>query len=245
MLQYELKGKTHWGYFPKAENEGEIIKVSGTKASPEFMQAIAYEVYLKGVTFGNLHKWLKDIGMSISKNTLRNWLKKGKVYLDNLIPSLKEMALEKGAIVNCDETWCKVRRYNKYTKKYMWVLVNKSLGIVIFFYDEGSRGRKVLTDFLGESELQALMSGGYNAYTFLDGELENADHLICLAHLGTKLVKAANQGDKLVLWFLDMLNKFFGFEREYKEKALSEAEIYKERQGKDTSDIVKEIEKKL
>ena len=33
--------------------------------------------------------------------------------------------------------WCKVRRYNKYTKKYIWVLVNKSQGVVIFFYDEG------------------------------------------------------------------------------------------------------------
>ena len=30
----------------------------------------------------------------------------------------------------------------------MWVLVNKAQGIVIVFYDEGSRGRKVLTDFL-------------------------------------------------------------------------------------------------
>ena len=53
--------------------------------------------------------------MSVSKNTLRNWLKKGKKHLDSLIPVLKESALEKDAIVNCDETWCKVRRFNKYT----------------------------------------------------------------------------------------------------------------------------------
>ena len=64
--------------------------------------------------------------------------------------------MEKDSIVNCDETWCKVRRFNKYTKKYMWVLLNKAQGIVIFFYDEGSRGRKVLTDVLGEADLKAL-----------------------------------------------------------------------------------------
>lgn len=70
----------------------------------QFMQALAYEVYMKNVTFGNLHKWVQDMGMSISKNTLRNWLKKGKKHLDSLIPTLKESALEKDTIVNCDET---------------------------------------------------------------------------------------------------------------------------------------------
>lgn len=133
---------------------------------------IVLVLYMKNVTFGNLHKWVRYMGMTVSKNTL------------------KDAALEKDAIVNCDETWCKVRRFNRYTKKYMWVLVNKAHGIVIFFYDEGSRGRKVLTDFLGEADLKALMSDGYNAYTFLDGELEKTDHLICMAHAKVKFSKA-------------------------------------------------------
>ena len=34
--------------------------------------------------------------------------------------------------MNCDETWCKVRRFNKYMKKYMWVLVNKAERIMIY-----------------------------------------------------------------------------------------------------------------
>ena len=81
-----------------------------TKASPEFLQAIAYEVYVKNVTFGLLHQWLTDMGMTISKTTLRNWLKKGKTYMDELVCVLKSIALEKDSIVNCDETWCKVRK---------------------------------------------------------------------------------------------------------------------------------------
>ena len=83
----------------------------------------------------------------------------------------KNKALEKDSIVNCDETWCKVRRFNKYMKKYMWVLVNKAERIVIFFHDEGSKGRKVLTDFMGEAEVRAIMTDGYTAYNFLDGRL--------------------------------------------------------------------------
>ena len=32
---------------------------------------------------------------------------------------LKSIALEKDSIVNCDETWCKVRKYNHYKKCYI------------------------------------------------------------------------------------------------------------------------------
>ena len=168
LVHYVPKGgKPRWGYFPKEGHPQFVTKFDGTKATPEFMQAIAYEVYVKNVTFGLLHQWLQDMGMSISRNTLHNWLRKGKVYLDEMVKALKEIALEKDNIVHCDETWCKVRKYDRYKKCYMWVLVNKVEKVAIFFYDNGSRGRKVLTDFLGEADLKALMSDGYNAIHLL------------------------------------------------------------------------------
>ena len=81
MVHYVEKGKKpKWGYFPAAGNPQIVYKFDGTKASPEFLQAIAYEVYVKNVTFGLLHRWLTDLGMKVSANTLRNWLKKGKMY---------------------------------------------------------------------------------------------------------------------------------------------------------------------
>ena len=80
----------------------------------------------------------------------------------------------------------------------MWVLVNKTEKIVIFFYDNGSRGREVLTDFVGEAELKSLMSDGYNAYTFIGDELKGNNlkytvHLVCMAHLRAKLIKALSK----------------------------------------------------
>ena len=57
-----------------------------TKASPELLQALAYECYVKRVTSGNLLVYLKDMGLQVSKNTLKNWLKKGKRYLDSKHP---------------------------------------------------------------------------------------------------------------------------------------------------------------
>jgi transposase len=202
MVHYAEPGKKpKWGYFPSEGHPEVVTNFEGTKATPEFLQAIAYEVYVKNVTFGLLHQWLTDMGMTISKNTLRNWLKKGKKYLDELVCVLKSIALEKDSIVNCDETWCKVRKYDHYKKCYIWVLANKAHKIAIFFYENGSRGREVLTDFLGDAELKSIMSNGYNAYVFIGNELKSAQfkdtvHQVCMSHAKNKFVKASNQGSE-------------------------------------------------
>ena len=103
-------------------------------------------------------------------------------------------SLEKDSIVNCDETWCKVRKYDHYKKCYIWVLVNKAEKIAIFFYEDGSRSRGVLTHFLGDAELKSIMTDGYNAYVFIGDELKSArfkdtDHQICMAHAMAKFAK--------------------------------------------------------
>ena len=74
-----VKEDTKKDYFPTEGHPEVVTKFEGTTATPEFLQAIAYEVYVKNVTFGLLHQWLTDMGMTISKNTLHNWLKKGMV----------------------------------------------------------------------------------------------------------------------------------------------------------------------
>ena len=85
-------------------------------------------------------------------------------------------------------------------KTYMWCLVNRVLGIVIFFYEdttdengvkhEGGRGRNVLLDFLGDAKIKSLQSNGYNVYNYLDGELMDIEHLCCMDHFWAKAKKA-------------------------------------------------------
>ena len=88
--------------------------------------------------------------MNVSRNTVYNWFRKGSYHLKKVLPVLKEKLLAKGAVVNCDETWCRVKVNGKYGKKYIWCMVNKEAKVAVYFYDDGSRGRKVLRDFLGE-----------------------------------------------------------------------------------------------
>ena len=76
--------------------------------------------------------------------TLVNWLAKGAAFTSALIERLKDRAMVKDSIVNCDETWCKVKMNRHFLKKYVWCLVNKEQKIAIYCYEDGSRGRKVL-----------------------------------------------------------------------------------------------------
>ena len=227
MVHYAEPGKKpKWGYFPSEGHPEVITKFEGTKATPEFLQAIAYEVYVKNVTFGLLHQWLTDMG---------------------LVRVLKSVALEKDSIVNCDETWCKVRKYDHYKKCYIWVLVNKAQKTAIFFYENGSRGREVLTDFLGDAELKSIMSDGYNAYVFIGNELKSAQfkdtiHQVCMSHMNNKFVKAGNQGGEPVAErFSKLLKWFFSKEHIYDEAGLTPEERLRERQSLETKEHLIEL----
>ena len=46
-----LVKKPRWGYFPSEGHPEVVTRFEGTKATPEFLQVIAYEVYVKNVTF--------------------------------------------------------------------------------------------------------------------------------------------------------------------------------------------------
>ena len=76
----------------------------------------------------------------------------------------------------------------------------------------------MLTNFLGDAELKALMSDGYNAYVFIGDGLKthrykDTDHQVCLAHVRAKFVKARMEGgDKRADVFLDNINRLFRFE---------------------------------
>ncbi len=252
LVHYVEKGKKpRWGYFPKEGHPEFVTKFDGTKATPEFLQALAYEVYVKNVTFGHLHQWLQDMGLKIARNTLHNWLEKGKAYLDQIVKVLKEVALEKDSIVHCDETWCKVRKFDHYKKCYIWVLVNKAEKVAIFFYDNGSRGRNVLIDFLGEAELKALMSDGYNAYTFIGDELKgenlkNTLHLVCMAHYRAKAAKALFVAhDERARPFFNFANRFYSLEGEYDKEGISVEERTRRRNSFETKALLIELRQYL
>ena len=184
--------------------------------------------------------------MNVSRNTVYNWFVKGSNQLKKVLPVLKEKLLAKGAVVNCDETWCRVKVNGKYGKKYIWGMVNQEAKVAVYFYDDGSRGRKVLRDFLGDTEIDALQSDGFNVYMYLDNELIDVDHLCCLAHARAKFKYALEQGnDEEAEYFLRVIAILYEMEEEYRLKHLTPEQIRQERQGAKTTKIIQQLRQRL
>ena len=227
------------GYFPKSGGPDKIDVVPGTHASADFLAHLAFNHFVLDVPYYREMYRLNDHGMFLSRMTLTNWLEKGAGFTRGLVETLKNMALEKDAVVNCDETWCKVKVQDRYRKRYIWCLVNREEKIVIYCYEEGSRSRDALKDILGDRQIKALQSDGYNVYMYLEDRLYDTEHLCCLAHARAKFVYAYEQGGDLnAKRMLEYIGWLYGQEDSYRQSGLTAEEITRQRNSLRTKDVI-------
>jgi hypothetical protein len=196
------------------------------------------------------NRWA-DMQWNICRQNLANWADKGAILLNKLVPALKEAALEEGANVNVDETWCRYQTHFGHKKTYMWCLVNRKSKIVIFFYEdcededgtkhEGGRRRAVLKDFLAEFNINSLQSDGYIAYMYLDDEMVDIEHLCCLAHADNKFKDASKCGCSLADFFVRQIGRLYTNEKTYRIENYSAERIKQERNSAETESIVQAI----
>ena len=251
MIIYKDKdGIMRKGYFPKVSAESEngtvIDRFPGTHASCSLLANLVFNKYHMNTPVYREMVRLLNNKMNVSRNTVYNWFVKGSDHLKKVLPVLKEKLLVKGAVVNCDETWCRVKVAGKYGKKYIWCMVNKEAKIAVYFYDDGSRGRKVLREFLDKTEIDALQSDGFNVYMYLDKELVDVDHLCCLAHARAKFKYALEQGkDEEAEYFIRNIGRLYDLEELYRMRHLTPEQIRQERQGERTSKIISQIRQRL
>ena len=242
----DKNGKMCCGYFPKADEPSVIDCFPGTHASSSLLANLVFNKYHMNTPVYREMVRLLNNRMNMSRNTVYNWFVKGSKHLNKVLPVLKEKLLAKGAVVNCDETWCRVKVKGKYGKKYIWCMVNKEAKVAVYFYDDGSRGRKVLRDFLGETKIDALQSDGFNVYMYLDNELVDVDHLCCFAHARAKFQYAFEQGkDADAEYFIRLIGWLYDQEKQYRLRHLTPEQIRKERQAEKTAKVISQIRQRL
>ena len=215
-----------------ADEEGkEILEelVPGTGITATLLSFMIFNRYIMASpAYREAKNRYPDMDWHTCRQNLLNWEDKGAIMLNMLLPSLKEMALEEGANVNVDETWYRYQTHFGHRKTYMWCLVNRKAGIVIFFYEDtvdekgkihsGGRRRAVLKEFLGDAKIKSLQSDGYNVYMYLDDEMVDIEHICCLAHVHNKLQEAKKLGYKIVDFFLSQIKKLYKREKLYASK---------------------------
>lgn len=236
-------------YFPMSDDKESGIyneRVQGTHATGNLLSTLAFNRYQMSTPSYREMARMAEMKMSISRQTLINWYGKIADKLTKLVPALKDEALCENGNVNVDETWCRYQTRFGHKKHYMWCIANKAAKTVIFFYDEGKRNRNVLRDFLGNAKINSLQSDGYNVYMYLDDELNDIEHLCCMAHVRAKFKYAYEQGmDERAKYFLDKIGWLYNEERIYKEKHLSANEIYEARNSSAVNSVVEEIRNRL
>ena len=247
VIRYKtVEGIIRDGYFP-LDGEPEIMDVvPGTHASSTFMAYLAFNKYVLDTPLYREISRILDEDMRLSRMTLTNWLEKGSFHINKLIGFLKECCLEKDSVINCDETWCKVKVKSAYRKRYIWCLVNKAEKIVIYCYEDGSRGHDVLRHILGDHGIKALQSDGYNVYMYLDDNLTDIEHVCCMAHARAKFKYALEQGGDLdAAFFLDCMGELYVLEAEYEHGRLSPEQIKTCRNNLKTKEIIIRLRSKL
>ena len=236
-------------YFPVADDKESHIydeRVQGTHATGNLLSTLAFNRYQMATPAYREMSRMVEMKMSVCRQTLINWYGKIADKLNNLIPAMKDEALQPGANVNVDETWCRYQTRFGHKKHYMWCLANKAAKMVIFFYDEGKRSRNVLREFLGDAKIQSLQSDGYNVYMYLDNELNDVEHLCCMAHVRAKFKYALEQGmDKRAQFFIDKIGWLYNQEKRYRAEHLTAEEIKIERNSERINLEIAEIRKKL
>ena len=111
--------------------------------------------------------------------------------------------------------------------------------MVIYCYEDGSRGREALKHILGDSQVKALQSDGYNVYMYLDDHMVDIEHLCCMAHARSKFKYALEQGgDKDAAFILELIGELYKLEREYEEGKLSPEQIRFCRNNLKTKEII-------
>ena len=166
----------------------------------------------------------KSLGFTISESTLAGWFKPACELLAPLYEELKKQILSTD-YVQVDETTIPVidKEKHKASKEYLWMIRSVMEKQVFFYYQEGSRSRKVV-QHLFKNYTGYLQSDGYDGYNVLE-EQEGVCLVGCLVHARRYWESAKNEDEKRAAYVLGEIQKIYHIERMADEQELS----YKER----------------
>ncbi len=235
-------------YGPVLDEEGEPIVdcVPGTSATSGMLAQLTVDHYLNNIPYYRLCNYYKDCGLQMVRQSMINWIGRAGEPLAKLIPLLLDKAVEKDSVVNCDETWCRVRVNGRYRKRYTWCLVNKEAKIVIYCYRKGARSRDALTDILEDRLPMAMQTDGYNVYMYLDDKLIDTEHICCMAHARAKIFKAfVTDKEPDAKYLLDLIGELYALEEHYQKLGLTPDGIKLRRNNDETSEIIIKLRSKI
>ncbi len=198
-------------------------------ATASLLSQLITAKYQYGLPLYRQERLFNDYGISLSRQTMSDWLIRCSELLMPLYEQLKNQLLAQ-AVIHADETPLKVIREEK-TTSYMWVYCcgedklnnNKTKNIVLYDYHNSRAAQCPITFLDGYSNY--LQVDGYAAYGKTKAILAG-----CMAHARRKFIDAKtaqgkNKTGKADV-ILNLIGKLYGIEAAIKTKGSDENSKY-------------------
>jgi len=209
---YAQKGKIFRGCVPQTP-------LLNSSFDGSFIAGIMELRYMYSMSVERITSYFNDHGFDVKKTTLNGLLTKTAGLLEKLYESLRQTVLTDDYL-GCDETYMKVQlpvpnANGKHIKKgYIWVIIAKNLGLVYYFYEDGSRSENVILDKLANYS-GTIQSDGFAPYRKLgSSSYPKIMRLPCLQHIKRKFKDA--EGEKDADTMIGLINRLYHYEHEHK-----------------------------
>ena len=189
--------------------------------------------YIYSMPIERIVKYFAEHGFEINKSTAHGLIKKSAWMMERLNTVLKKTILEDDYLC-MDESYYTILTPEKnhqgkgVRKGYIWAVLANGKQLVQFFYENGSRSREVLTNYIGEDYTGAIQCDGLANYKILETDrYANVIRLGCFQH--SKRGFLYIEGDTDAKEIVDSINSLYRKEHE-KGQDWKPDEILKHRQ---------------
>lgn len=168
--------------------------------------------YVYGMPVERIVKYLNEIGIEIPKATAHGLIEKSASLLDRLMPAVKSAILA-DPYVHFDETYHTILGGEKKSRKgYFWAALSHKTNLIQFIYKNGSRSKKVFTDYLSKKYKGAIQTDGYSSYKILEEwDYPKATRLGCVQHCKRKFIEI--QKEARASEVIDLFNQFYSIRK--------------------------------
>jgi transposase-like protein len=190
------------------EGKAPLTPFQNSQFESSFIAYLLQQRYIYSLPVERIINYLDEIGVKIPKSTVHGLIEKSAKLLDNLVPVLKKAVLE-SPYIHFDETYHTILDEEKGSRKgYFWNVLSAQSNLIQFFYDKGSRAKKVFTDYLPNTYKGAVQTDGYSSYKVLEGwEYPKAIRLACIQHCKRKFIEIEN--DSKAKKIVSLFNKLY------------------------------------
>ena len=199
--------------------------------SPTLLAQIIGWKYAYHLPLNRIRKLLADQGVHIGKSTINKYIQDGMAQIRSFIEIPFKKAVQDTNYLMIDETTELVGVKDEettaraYRKKYLWAFFAKLKKMVYYVYEKGSRGGKIVRDFL-EYFRGAISTDGYVGYQIFDDDerYPYIMHIGCWTH-SRRLFVEAIESDKRAMDMVNQIGELFTTDETHKKLELSTKQL--------------------